>query len=290
MGKRKAEEVEAGSSDRSSKVAKLTQEESQADSIDQAGDINTNISNDNSETGVTATNSERAPEHTTPNSPQDPSNDSRNITTAEATDTEPAQSKSKGKKKAAAVTSKPKATRKSTRSKTNAPTEPTTSKPVRKHINKTVQAKIQSTLDFIDTTPPRNPSRSTITITKSHLTAALMTLRQDYEISDPKWANIETDVGEAVIREFEGPIGTFKFKTEWVVLDLNVKTEIEKIIEEKIGEGWGLEHVKLLEVEIEIIGRQMEEVATLRFLEAVEEEAEKEKWLGVCPVPVFEGI
>ncbi|KXT16866.1 hypothetical protein AC579_6829 [Pseudocercospora musae] len=276
MAKRKAEEVEAGSSNHANKVAKLTQEESQGDSIDQVDDINANISNNDTEHGVATTKSDGTPDETPPNSPpQDLPTDSKSITT---TDTDPLPPKPKGKKKATpAQTTRPTATRKSTRhSKKEA-------RPVRKRLNKILRAKIKSVLTFLDTTAP---DRTTMTITKSHLIAALMRLRQDYEIEDPKWADITRDVGEAVVREFSGPMGTLRVKTDWVVLDLSVKTEIEKMIEVKV-EGWGLEDVRFLEVELEILGKEMEEGAMWRVLEAVMVVVE-EKRFGVCPVPAAE--
>ncbi|EME89579.1 uncharacterized protein MYCFIDRAFT_193465 [Pseudocercospora fijiensis CIRAD86] len=292
MTKRKAEEVEAGSSDQLSKVAKLSQKESQPDSINEADALNTSTTSNAGPNGDT-TNTESPPDETTPNSPQA---DSTTLTTAEATDTDPIPPKPKGKKKATPVKTKPKPTRKTTRSKTETPpSPPPPSKP--KRINKTLKSKIKTLLTYLETNPPPPLSRTTLEIPKPHLLAALMTMRQDYEIGDPKWADLQTDVGEAVIEEFEAPTGTLGFMTEWVVLDLRVKTEIEKMVEGKV-EGWGLEDVRFLEVEVEMVGRRREGEAAWRFFESVEDvrsededEDEDEgegRRFGVCPMPAAE--
>ncbi|KXT06144.1 hypothetical protein AC578_1354 [Pseudocercospora eumusae] len=298
MAKRKAGKVEAGSSDHPSKAAKLTREDSQADSIDQADsinantdsidqadNINANTNSNDTENGVAATNSDE----TTPTSPQDPSTDSKNLTTAEPPDTDLRAPTPKRSKKATAAKSH---TRKSPRTK-NEPDTTTTTNPVRKPINNLLKAKITSILNYLNTTPlpSRDRETNTLTLTKSHLLAALMTLRQDFELGDPNAADIHTDVGEeALVGEFSAPNGTLRGETEWVVVDFGVKTEIEKEIGRKV-EGWGLEGVRVLEVEIWVLGREMEGRAGVRFLEAVEgvedevEEVEGGKRFGVCPVP-----
>lgn len=323
MPKRKAE-IEAGSSDHPNKVAKLTQDELPQDQEEQGAYSGPTTTNDQTSTGlemdptVTTSLDDTAPnsQHggSTPNSPPGSSNsDSKKEIIGTDQDTTAESKSKKPAKKTPVKSAKSTSTKqpRKPRSKKAAVIEPTTPPPPKpKRINKIVRAKVESILDFVNTTDPSDTvlersdteTPSLITITKSHLISTLMSLRADYELGDPMWADLSTDIPEAVVRTFSAPNGTWNVETEWVVVDVSIKTDIEKQVEVKV-EGWGLEDVRLLEVEMEVVGREIETGAGWRLCEEVEMatnpsgssqggeehgvvvEGKEVERIGVCPAP-----
>lgn len=103
----------------------------------------------------------------------------------------------------------PKAKAKSEKSTAAKPAEPK-----KKRINKALREKIQQVLDFLASTTGSRSSlerskdnKNHVIVKESALLGALMSLRADYEVSDPRMASV-LDVEDVTVREFAARIGT----------------------------------------------------------------------------------
>ncbi|CAK4034681.1 Hypothetical predicted protein [Lecanosticta acicola] len=194
-------------------------------------------------------------------------------------------SPSKGKKRqaeespapsAAAKKQKIKATPKPKRNG-NKPTnaaEPAASK--KKRIKNSIRNKIDQITAFLSSSAAASSrldrdsgNKHFVTIKESALLGALMALRADWEVSDPRQASL-LDAEEVVVREFAAPVGTEQIPARFMVIDLSKRTTLESSIHLKI-ENWGLDGIGLLEAELEMYAKQLEQVAAFVLLEAVEE-------------------
>lgn len=100
------------------------------------------------------------------------------------------------------------------RAKTSNLTQAKSVEPKKKRINKALREKIQQVLDFLASTTGTRSSlerskenKSHVTVKESALLGALMSLRADYEVSDPRMASV-LDVEDVTTREFVARVGT----------------------------------------------------------------------------------
>ncbi|KAK4507085.1 hypothetical protein PRZ48_000819 [Zasmidium cellare] len=147
--------------------------------------------------------------------------------------------------------------------------------PRAKRINKHLKAKVKQVSDFLDTTS-REDSRlqrcsaneNHVIVTEACLLASLMSMRADWELTDPRLASL-LDAGEAIVEQYEERWASSEQPVRMVVVDLEVKTAFVEGILQKI-EGWDLEDINLLEVELELTQQRAEDSAAFRFFSAVE--------------------
>ena len=100
------------------------------------------------------------------------------------------------------------------RAKTSNLTQAKSVEPKKKRINKALREKIQQVLDFLASTTGSRSSlkrskenKNHVTVKESALLGALMSLRADYEVSDPRMASV-LDVKDVTVCEFVARIGT----------------------------------------------------------------------------------
>lgn len=167
--------------------------------------------------------------------------------------------------------------------------------PKKKRINKALREKVQQVLDFLASTAGTRSSlerskenKNHVTVKESALLGALMSLRADYEVSDPRMASV-LDVEDVTVREFVARIGTDQVLVKFLgmflvkspqspktfranvslVVDLSKQTTLETSIHQRI-ENWGLGEVSLLEAELEMYSKQLEDAAVNILLDAIE--------------------
>lgn len=101
-----------------------------------------------------------------------------------------------------------------TKAKSSNLTQVKSAEPKKKRINKALREKIQQVFDFLASTTGTRSSlerskenKNHVIVKESALLGALMSLRADYEVSDPRMASV-LDVEDVTIREFVARIGT----------------------------------------------------------------------------------
>ncbi|KAF2173084.1 hypothetical protein M409DRAFT_17032 [Zasmidium cellare ATCC 36951] len=148
-------------------------------------------------------------------------------------------------------------------------------KPRVKRINKTLKAKVKQVGDFLDTTS-REDSRlkrssaneNHVIITEACLLASLMAMRADWELTDPRMASL-LDASEAIVEQYEEKWASSEQLVRMVAVDLEKKTAFVEGIQQKI-EGWDLEGINLLEVELELTQQRAEDEAAFRLFSTAE--------------------
>jgi hypothetical protein len=86
-----------------------------------------------------------------------------------------------------------------------------------------------------------------------------MAMRADWEVDHPTKAN-KSDVKNIIVREEFLPLGSTPVMVNYVTLDLQEQSEIEKVVQEKVM-GWGLDGSNLLQVELELYRAAAEKYA-----------------------------
>lgn len=163
-----------------------------------------------------------------------------------------------------------------------------------KRINKALKAKIKQVGDFLDSTG-REDSRLTrsatnenhVIITEACLLASLMAMHADWELTDPRMASL-LEASEAIVEQYDEKWPSSEQMVRMVVLDLDKETTFVEGIQQKI-EGWDLEvnttsdlidrerlanaylkGINLLEVELELTEKRVEDEAAFRLFSVVE--------------------
>lgn len=106
---------------------------------------------------------------------------------------------------------------------------------------------------------PKNPNH--VMVPSSLLAGAVTVMRTDYQIGSPEDAE-HADVDDAIIHINKRSTGTDAVEVDWFTVDVSVTTEFETKIKEKIPDS-GLEDVCLLEIQMEMIQRDLLERYTL---------------------------
>lgn len=150
-------------------------------------------------------------------------------------------------------------------------------------INTALAAKVKLVKSFLacnfDTALERDPKHKNLVVVPSSLLAgAMRTMCAHYQIGCVDDARY-SDVGEAFIDISKRLDGTDAVEVDYFTVDVTAETVLEKQVKEKIAD-YGLQDVRLLEVELEMIRKEWLERHSLPEKEHIEYLKEMSKLFG----------